>query len=159
MNTSSVKFITAFITNLIWVGFLILPLLISTNCSSKQKPMQDAATATSLITYKKERSRGNRLPLYTIEILDNGMARYTGTANVPFIGERLIELDKKEYQAIVDQFKAASFSDFETSYKGKLRDIPLTSITYGGHKVTYQEMACPKNLRQLVALVEGVVEK
>jgi len=159
MNKLFFKCITTLLNNLNWVAFLMFSLIITTNCSSKQKPMQDVATATSLITYEKERSRGNRLPLYTIEILDNGMARYTGIANVSFIGERLIELDKQEYKDIVDRFESGSFSDFETSYKGKLRDIPLTSITYGGHKITYQEVACPKNLQQLVALVEGVVKK
>ena len=133
--------------------------LVFTSCSSKQKTLQQSANATTVITYKKERSRGNKLPLYTIEVLDNKTVRYTGTANVPFIGERIIELNRAEYKAILEQFQSSDFKSFESTYKGNKRDLPLTSITFEGHKITYQEVACPTALQALASAVEEVVEK
>ncbi len=144
---------------LILIFLFLTGFLLFTGCSSKQKSLKKTETATAVIIYTKERSRGNRLPLYTIEVLDNKTVRYTGIANVPSIGERLIELKKADYQSLLQSFQAAKFNEFDTVYKGKKRDLPLTSITYNNHKVTYQEVACPKSLQALVSRIEKAVEK
>ena len=39
-----------------------------------------------------------------------------------------------------------------------MRDLPLTSISYKGHKVSYQEGACPDKLAKLAALMEDLVK-
>ncbi len=134
-----------------------------TNCTSKQQVIQKATATTmskettpanSLITYSKVRGRGNMKPLCTIEVLDSKVVKYTGIANVPTIGEQITALSEKEYTTILQQFEGADFSTFKESYKSKMRDLPLSRIAFDGHTVTYQEAACPSELRVLVDLME-----
>ena len=144
--------------------FLVLGLI---NCTSKQQVIQkvndtvilkEATPVNTLITYSKVRGRGNMRPLYTIEVLDSKEVKYTGIANVPNIGEQISALSEKEYTKIVQQFEAADFKAFKESYKTKMRDLPLSRIAFEGHSVTYQEAACPSELRVLTDLIEGLVE-
>ena len=51
----------------------------------------------------------------------------------------------------------AQFKDFEEVYKTKMRDLPLTRISFDEHTVTYQETARPASLKKLTDLVEGLV--
>ena len=141
--------------------FLVLSLFLFAqsffSCAAKSKNIAKMANGSVLITYSKERTRGLRNPLYTIEILEGKVAKYTGIANVSVIGERLIELDKKQYNAILQKIEAADFSTLETVYKGRMRDLPLTSITYKAHKVTYQQAVCPDKLSTLAEIIEDLV--
>jgi len=141
--------------------FLVLSLFLLAqsffSCATKSKNSSKIVDSPVLITYSKEGTRGLRNPLYTIEILEGKVAKYTGIANVPVIGERLIELDKKEYQTIIQKFEGANFTAFETVYKGKMRDLPLTSITFNKHKITYQPAVCPEKLMDLAEIMERLV--
>lgn len=127
------------------------------SCATQQKSLSKMVDSSVLITYSKERTRGLRNPLYTIEILEGKVAKYTGIANVPVIGERIIALDKKQYTTILQKVEAANFTALETVYKGKMRDLPLTSITFKAHKVTYQQAVCPDKLNPLVKMIEDLV--
>ena len=127
------------------------------SCATKPKNISKMADSPVLVTYSKERTRGLRNPLYTIEILEGKVAKYTGIANVPVIGERIIALDKKQYTAILQKIEAADFAALETVYKGKMRDLPLTTITFKAHKVTYQQAVCPEKLSQLAKMIESLV--
>jgi len=73
---------------------------------------------------------------------------------VATMGEQIIELQNAQYKAIMKAVKETDFNNLKKSYKGKLRDLPLTSITYKGHKVTYQQAACPDKLQVLASLLE-----
>ena len=128
------------------------------NCTSKQQAIKEAEPAKTLITYSKVRGRGMTKPLYTIEVLDSKEVKYTGIANVPKIGEHLSPLSKKEYTAILKQFESSNFNTFKESYKTRIRDLPLSRIAYEGHTITYQEAACPSELRVLTDLIEGLVD-
>ena len=148
------------------IGIALFLVLGLTNCTSKQQVIQkanstnilkEATPANTLITYSKVRGRGNRRPLYTIEILDSKKVKYTGIANVPNIGEEIKALSEKKYKKIVQQFEAADFKAFKESYKTKMRDLPLSRIAFEGHTITYQEAACPSELRILTDLIEGLV--
>ena len=66
--------------------------------------------------------------------------------------------DSVTYDHIITQYNAANFKAFEASYKSRMRDLPLTSISYKGHKVSYQERACPDKLAKLAALMESLVQ-
>lgn len=127
------------------------------SCQTQQKQLQKAALATSLITYTKERGRGMKKPVYTIEVLSSKAIKYTGVANVPVIGERIIDLDAKAYDTLLTSFKASDFKQFEPVYKGKMRDLPLTAITFEEHKVTFQEEVCPEKLEKLARQIENLV--
>lgn len=140
--------------------FLVLGL---TSCTSKQKAnsttmLKEVKSANTLITYAKVRGRGMTKPLYTIEVLDSKEVKFTGIANVPKIGEQIRAISEKKYTKIVNQFKAAEFKAFQESYKSRIRDLPLSRITYEGHTVTYQEAACPSELRVLTDLLEELGE-
>lgn len=134
-----------------------LCLFIFFSCSSEKKALQKATGSPTLITYSKERTRGMKKPLYSIELLETNAVKYKGIANVPIIGERIIPISKKKHNQIVEQFKAANFTNFNQVYKGKMRDLPLTSITFQQHKITYQESVCPAPIEKLAKLMEDLM--
>ncbi len=141
--------------------FLVISLFVFAqvffSCVAKPKNVAKMADGPVVITYSKERTRGLRNPLFTIEIMEEKVAKYTGIANVSVIGERIITLDQKTYHAILQKFETANFTTLEPVYKGKMRDLPLTSVTYNKHKVTYQQAVCPKQLRELAEMIENLV--
>ena len=127
------------------------------SCQTQQKKLQKAGLASTLITYTKERGRGMKKPVYTFEIMSSKVMKYTGVANVSVIGERIIDLDAKAYDALLANFVASDFKEFESVYKGRMRDLPLTSITFEEHKVTFQEEACPDKLEKLAQQIESLI--
>lgn len=127
------------------------------SCANRQKNLQKPTNSPVVITYEKERTRGLKNSLFKMELLENQTVKYTGLANVPVIGERNITINHTTYTAILEQFQNTNFTTFETVYKGRLRDLPLTSITFKAHKVTYQEEACPKQLNKLAKLIEDLI--
>ena len=76
--------------------FLVLSIFTGTqllsSCTSKKEVLEQTADAAVVITYIKVRGRGTKRPIYTLEILDSKMIRYTGQLNVPVIGEQLIPI-------------------------------------------------------------------
>jgi len=135
-----------------------LLLLSFTSCSPQEKKLQKMVDSTTIVTYTKERGRGTKKPIYTLEILESKTLKYTGILNVPVVGERIIPIETADYEKIVQALKTANFEEFESVYKGKMRDLPLTSITYQGHKVTYQDEVCPKKLGGLAEWIEGLID-
>jgi len=136
---------------------LFLTILSVFSCSNQQKNLQKVAMTEPIITLEKERTRGDRAPRYKVEIFDQKVAKYTGLANVSVMGEALIELEKKEYKAILKELEMIDFKALKTSYKGGIRDLPLTSISIGAHKVTYNQVNCPKELNGLAMTIEKIV--
>lgn len=129
------------------------------NCANQQKQIQKMEDAAVQIIYKKERTRGMRNPIFTIELLENRVVKYTGIANVSVIGEKMITIDRTTYNKIITEFQAAHFTKFRASYKGKMRDLSLTTLIYQDHSVTYQEEVCPKKLEDLAKMMENLVNK
>ncbi len=127
------------------------------SCSNKQQNLQKVTTTEPIITLEKERTRGDRIPRYKVEIFKDKVAKYTGLANVAVMGEQLIELEKEEYAAILKQLETADFKTLKTNYKGEMRDLPLTSISIDGQKVTYNQDNCPKQLNDLAMAIEKIV--
>jgi len=127
------------------------------SCSNKQIDLQKVAATEPIITLEKQRTRGDRVPRYKIEIFKEKVAKYTGLANVTVMGEQLMELDKKEYEAILKQLETADFKTLKTSYKGGMRDLPLTSIRMAAQKVTDNQDNCPKQLSGLALAIEKIV--
>lgn len=129
------------------------------SCSNKQKKLQKVSTTAPIIILEKERTRGDRVPRYKVEIFQEKVAKYTGLANVSVLGERIIELEKKEFEAILKQLETIDFKTLEASYKGGMRDLPLTSISVLEQKVTYSQDNCPKQLNELAASIEKIVSE
>lgn len=127
------------------------------SCSNQQKALQKITAATPIITLEKERTRGDRAPRYKVEIFDKKVMKYTGLANMPVIGERILELKKEEFEAILNQLSTIDFKQLESNYQGGKRDLPLTSISYQEHKVTYNQDNCPKQLNGLATSIEKMV--
>ncbi|MFK7980674.1 MAG: DUF6438 domain-containing protein [Saprospiraceae bacterium] len=127
------------------------------SCATNQKKLQKLTNSQVIVTYEKERTRGLKNPLFKMELQENQIVKYTGLANVPVIGERKITIDRTTYAAILEQFQSTDFAAFDTVYKERLRDLPLTSITFKAHKVTYQEVACPKSPNKLAKLMEDLI--
>lgn len=137
---------------LFFLGLFVLPGVFS--CTPKNANLQNSKSKT-LLTYEKERTRGDRSPRYSIEVLNNGYVKYNGHANVLFLGERMFKLEKKEFNRIIKAFENTNFDQFEPTYKGGMRDLPLTSITFQGHKVSFRKENSPEKLEQLSELIEN----
>ena len=127
------------------------------SCASKFQNLVKATNSATIITYEKEKSRGNLLPLFSMEFKEGKVVKYTGIANVPVMGEHIIEMKEKEFDHLINQFKAVNFNAFEKVYKGRIRDLPLTSISYDNHKVTFQKEACPEKLDELVVQIVALI--
>lgn len=127
------------------------------SCNNKQKNLQKAIASEPIITLQKEKTRGDRGPRYKVEVFEEKVVKYTGLANVAVLGEQWIQLDKREYMAIIEARSATDFKVLAPSYKGGMRDLLLTSISVEGKKVTYNQDNCPKQLNELARLLEGIV--
>lgn len=128
------------------------------SCNNKQQNLQKITQSELIITLEKKRTRGDRVPRYKVEIFKEKVAKYTGLANVSVMGEQLIELGKEEHATILKQLELAEFKSLKTSYKGGMRDLPLTSIIVGEQKVTFNQDNCPNQLSDLAASIEKIVK-
>lgn len=140
-----------------FVFSLLMASLSIFSCSNKQQNLQKVVTAEPILIYEKERTRGDRVPRYKVEFFDKQVMKYTGLANVSLMGEQVIEIEKGEFNAILKQLEITNFKTLASSYKGGMRDLPLTSISFDHHKITYNKENCPKELNSLATTIEKMV--
>ena len=69
-----------------------------------------------------------KCPAYTVTIMADGTARYTGRSNAPREGEFTGTVDKATMQALFDRAASIGFFGFEDKYDSQVTDIPSTII-------------------------------
>jgi hypothetical protein len=69
-----------------------------------------------------------KCPAYTVTILADGSAHYTGRSNAPREGEFTGRVDKALMQALYDRASSIGFFGFQDKYDGQVTDLPSTII-------------------------------
>ncbi len=67
-------------------------------------------------------------PAYTITILGDGRARYSGNAHVERIGEYTGRVEEVTMKALYDRAQEIGFFKLEDRYDGQVTDLPSTII-------------------------------
>lgn len=106
------------------------------------------------ISYFKAKGRQLKKPHFKINIKGNSVY-YNGIANMEVLGEHNFKLSKTEFKKIKDVFEQSEFNKFKILYMGKYRDLPITTITFKGHEIRFQETAAPEKLKNLAVLLES----
>jgi len=104
-------------------------------------------------SYIKSKGRSQNKPYYSLYIIGNSF-NYNGIANMSLLGEHTFKVSKTTLNTLKKTFKESDFNQFEKSYIGNTRDLPLTYITYGNHETSYQEKEAPEKLKKLAQLIE-----
>lgn len=71
-----------------------------------------------------------RCPVFTLTIMDNGVAEYHGTSNTKLLGTYQKTLSNEALTTLDQLFTANDFTTFEDDYKSMLPDLPLVKIGY-----------------------------
>lgn len=124
------------------------------SCSRKGKV--DKSVDDFQVTLKTNRGRSKVKPQYSIS-LNGRKATYNGIANMDTMGEKSFEISKANYSKIRKAFLASNFTSFEKEYKGRMRDLPMPTLTYNDHIVRYQEREAPAELLILANLMKELI--
>ncbi len=130
--------------------------LIMFSCSRKGKI--DNNVDDFQVTLKTNRGRSKARPQYNIS-LDGRKVSYNGIANMDSMGEKSFEISKANYSKIRKAFLESNFTSFKNEYKGRMRDLPMPTLTYNGHIVRYQEREAPPELLNLANLMKELIPK
>lgn len=107
------------------------------------------------ITYEIGAGKSKVKPAYSI-FLDNNTIKYNGIKNTQVIGKHSYEISKQVLDEIKSSFNNSNFSSFQTEYIGRMRDLPISTISFKGHTVKFQKREAPAELIQLVALIKDL---
>lgn len=131
---------------------LTLLSFLTISCSRKSKPTVQLAPMN--IAFKVSKGRSPKRPLYTMAISDKEVL-YNGKANMDVLGERSYTLTEAQYATVYQAFLDSNFQNFEESYIGKMRDLPIFTLTYNGRSIRYQKREAPEGLLELA---EHIIE-
>ena len=114
-----------------------IPVIVSALFISSCSSQQPATPATSTVFGSKTDSvffSLQRTPCfgtcqaYTVTILADGHAHYTGRSNAPREGDHTGHVDKATMQALYDRASSIGFFDFQDKYDGPVTDLPSLII-------------------------------
>ncbi|HNB81364.1 MAG TPA: TonB family protein [Chitinophagaceae bacterium] len=71
-----------------------------------------------------------RCPVYTVELMYNGVIVYNGSKNVEFIGEREAGISPAAMQKFMKQFSRYKLLSLQNVYKPKATDLPRLNFTF-----------------------------
>ena len=108
------------------------------------------------ITYEIGSGKSKVKPAYSIS-LNNNTIEYNGIKNMQVLGKHSYDISKQVLDDIITSFDNSNFSSFKTEYKGRMRDLPISTISYQGHTIKFQHREAPAELIQLVDLVKDLI--
>lgn len=134
----------------------LIPVLFSIiGCNNKvSAKQQEHSEFEASYTVTKGRSRTK--PHFTIDIKDR-VANYNGIANVDPAGEHAFKISDEKMSTLIKAFDESNFSGFKDEYIGRIRDLPIMTLTYNNKKIRYQEREAPDKLKQLASEIESLV--
>ncbi|HMU13770.1 MAG TPA: DUF6438 domain-containing protein [Flavobacteriales bacterium] len=91
-------------------------------------PVQFAMAPDSVFFQLRRTPCFGTCPAYTITILGNGRATYSGHSHVERKGEYNGQVDASIMRALYDRATSISFFEFEDKYDGPVTDLPSTII-------------------------------
>lgn len=128
--------------------------IVLTSCSSKSK-VQSTEDAFD-VTYKITKGRSKTKPAFSM-VLDSHNVLYNGIANMSVMGEKSYKLDQEKFNNLNVAFKSSNFKKFESEYMGRMRDLPIATLSYNGHSVRYQKREAPAALIVLDKMMDELV--
>lgn len=120
------------------------------SCANQKKQIQNTQP---IIFYSKEKCRGF-CPAFTMAFSEPNQLKYNGIANVAVLGEKMIALEKTDFQNLKKAFEKSKFQGLEKEYLSEVMDIPKVILKYNGQQVIYHERDAPDDLIVLAKLVE-----
>ena len=127
-----------------------LILMMSFSCNTvKQSP------SDPLIQLTKKRCFG-KCPVYDLYVYTNGLVKYNGIDYVQRKGEHEFTLSEDQLTEIKSVFKAANFETLESQEK-KVRDLPVTQISFQHKKVQFIGNDIPKEVKKGIEFLESIV--
>ncbi|MDA0779171.1 MAG: DUF6438 domain-containing protein [Bacteroidetes bacterium] len=109
------------------------------------------------VKYNTFKAKKPTAPHYTLEIKKDSVY-YNGIANVNILGKRSVKISKVELQNLKEAFEKNNFLSLNETYQGNKRDIPVTSIFYKNHTVTFQKEYAPEQLKEINNVLENLVK-
>lgn len=146
--------------NIFYKGWFIFSLIILlTDCTST-KNMNNLKNENVIIELEKTSCMGT-CPVYTLQIMDNGIVLLNAKENLDMIGSYKSRLTKTELISLVNEFDESNFFDFKDSYMSMMKDLPTSFISYTKDESTKRIKAyhnIPKNLGALIRKVDQLTK-
>jgi hypothetical protein len=113
--------------------FSVCLFMLGTSCGSQQPAVTASGTEfgskTDTVFFSLQRTPCfGKCEAYTVTILVDGTAHYTGRSNAPREGDFTGKVDKAVMQALYDRASAIGFFGFLDKYDGQVTDLPSTII-------------------------------
>lgn len=113
--------------------FSALIILSVASCGSQQPAAAGSGTVfgsqTDSVFFSLQRTPCfGKCPAYSVTIMADGSANYTGRSNAPREGEFTGRVEKATMQALFDRASSIDFFDFQDKYDAQVTDIPSTII-------------------------------
>ncbi len=135
---------------------VIIVVLFLFSCSKKTNPITQPPK-DNIIYFNVYKGRCPNCPVYSVKIAPNQDVVYVGKENVKPMDTVRFTISEKHYSAIITELNKTDFNTYEDTYFSKIRDIPVSEITYNGKTVQFQKKECPVSLHHFVTLVEELV--
>ncbi len=137
-------------------------LLMGCNGSKKTSvAMQEEVEHTCIISLKKQGCRGY-CPRYTMQLFDDGLLTFSGTAHVAMVGEAERQLSAREMQSVKTLLSTSSFYSLDDLYDNTIVDIPFHTmdVNYQGKSKTVKSRGDkPAAYQELETLMERLAQK
>ncbi len=113
--------------------FSALIMMSIASCGSQQPAASASGTVfgsqTDSVFFSLQRTPCfGKCPAYTVTILADGSAHYTGRSNAPREGDFTGKVDKTVMQALYDRASTIGFFGYQDKYDGQVTDLPSTII-------------------------------
>jgi len=135
------------------IGLMLTLLLSVMGCKSNTQ-----LNHSKKVTFSKSNCF-RKCPVYSLEFDSKGHAHYKGYKNVSETGGHDFEIAKDELGRLNGILEGIDFSNLQESYNTNIRDLPSTTIVYGGKKITYKgSRNVPRELKALSAHLENILK-
>lgn len=127
-----------------------LILMMSFSCNTVKQDPSDP-----LIQLTKKRCFG-KCPVYDLYVYKDGLVKYNGIDHVKRRGKHEFTLSEDQLTEIKNVFEAAGFETLESQEK-KVRDLPITQISFQHKKVQFIGNDIPKEVKKGIEFLERIV--
>ena len=115
------------------------------------------------ITYPIHVSKGackGHCPVYEIKIQKNGNLVFIGRENTALIGERTLQLTRKEMASLEKRYMKIPFEKLDAEYDGSIYDLPKTTLSDSTRQVSYKRGSdALKSVVDYVKHIEEILTK
>lgn len=146
------------------VLFAACLLLLATSCGSQQRSASSGAVfgsgpGSTFFSLERTPCFG-KCPAYTVTIMADGTAHYTGRSNAPREGKFTGKVDQRLMQGLYDRAMTIGFFDMEDKYDGQVTDLPSTIISMnanGKDKKVFGRYKTPPAFKPFAAFADSLL--